>query len=115
MSILSEVTQLVDGVDVVSAKDIMDTQETAISAIKKAGEALDKANNMSGVEYDDTELRGLINNKASLDASNLSESNVASWKSKLGVGSGGVSVEVFSSEEEALTASQLDPNKICLY
>lgn len=39
MAILSEVTQLVDGVDVVSAKDIMDTQETAISAITKAGNA----------------------------------------------------------------------------
>lgn len=92
MSILSEVTQLVDGVDVVSAKDIMDTQETAISAIKKADEALDKANNMSGGnEYDDTELRGLIDNKANLDASNLSTSNVSSWKSKLGVPSSSVS------------------------
>lgn len=86
MSILSEVTHLVDGVDVVSAKDIMDTQETAISAITKAEAALDKANNMSGSSYDDAELRGLINSKANLDASNLSDSNVASWKSKLGVG-----------------------------
>ena len=32
MSILTEVTQLVDGVDIVTAKDIMDTQETAINA-----------------------------------------------------------------------------------
>lgn len=34
MSILTEVTQLVDGVDTVTAKDIMDTQETAINAKK---------------------------------------------------------------------------------
>lgn len=63
MAILSKVTQLVDGVDVVSAKDIMDTQETAISAINKAEDALEKANNMSGESYDDTELRNLIDKK----------------------------------------------------
>ena len=35
--------------------------------------------------YDDTEIRGLIENKASIDASNLNSTNVTSWKSKLGV------------------------------
>lgn len=88
MAILNKVTQLVDGIDIVTAKDIMDTQETAISAINKAEEALDKVKDTpsGGNEYDDTELRGLIDKKAELDASNLSDVNVASWKSKLGVG-----------------------------
>ena len=39
-------------------------------------------------EYDDTELRELIDGKAALDASNLSDNNVTNWKEKLGVGGG---------------------------
>lgn len=51
MAILTQVTQLVNGVDTVSAEDIMDTQETAIDAHNKSvtaetvsQEALEKAN-----------------------------------------------------------------------
>lgn len=43
----------------------------------------------SSLGYDDTELRELINNKASLDASNLSSENVESWREKLQVPSSG--------------------------
>lgn len=44
MAILTQVTQLVDGVDTVTAKDIMDTQETAINANNNATTAVSTAN-----------------------------------------------------------------------
>ena len=72
MAILTEVTRLVDGVDSVTAKDIMDTQETAIHANQVA------------------ENTG--SNKANLDASNLSTNDVDKWKEKLGVGESGTKV-----------------------
>lgn len=71
MAILTEVKQLVDGVDIVTAKDIMDTQETAISAINKAEEALEKANNAPTESYDDTELRQLIASKLPLSGGTI--------------------------------------------
>lgn len=67
--------------------------------------------------YDDTGIKNSLSNKADIDASNLSDDNVTKWKQKLGVSEsgGGVSVQVYDSEEEALQASLADRNKICLY
>lgn len=43
-------------------------------------------NKLSGLSnYDDTAVRNLINNKASLDGSNLSETNISSWRETLGI------------------------------
>lgn len=44
MAILTQVTQLIDGIDTVVAKDIMDTQETAINANNNASSAVSTAN-----------------------------------------------------------------------
>lgn len=79
----TELRALIDGkVDKVTGKGLSSNDFTD-----------DEKEKLSGLNnYNDTELRNSINGKASLDASNLSTTDVDKWKEKLGVGEGGTKV-----------------------